>query len=210
MVKGMKSDMHILAAIAEHANFGDLGPFASILNGAFAGPKSKPVDRTQIGQGMQLIPADDINSNPKISSKDYCYLYKDGVQVSDMPYRRGGLFSGFGTDKKYCMLIQHPKLRKNPKEGIGNHCIVDLNGNVAMAAETFESSFYYLGGVLCTLKGTIYNLLTGLPIVYGNASSLKSKSFMFVENCYSHCGHEKYEQGVYKIEFATGNFEVFK
>lgn len=209
MVKGMKSDMHILAAIAEYANFGDLGPFASILNGAFAGPKSKPVDRTQIGKGMQLIPDEELNRLDKSSQKDYCYLYKDGVKVSDMVFRKGGLFSGY-KDNDYCMLIAYPGWIKNPKTSFGNHVIIDLNGKIVMMAEKFMSGFYYLKGVLCTVDGTIYNLLTKEPIVKHNGTTLKSDKYLFAENSYSFAGHEKFEKGVYKIEYATGNFEVFK
>jgi len=163
-------------------------------------PSMKP-DENDLGRGFRLVPDESIEDN----REGYSHLHKDGVKVNDMLFRRGGLCSGFGK-KDYLSLIAYPDF-DGKTGGWGNHCIVDLNGQIVLMAEKFDTSFYYLDGVIAKMKDTYYNLLTKQPILKGgSSSSIKSKRFLFVENSYN----KEYPLGVYKIEYATGNFEVFE
>jgi len=157
-----------------------------------------------LGRGftLELLTEADLKGLKESNRDDYCYLYKDGTKVSDTIFRLGGLSSGFNK-KEYCMLIKYELV--NGKMNYGNHCIVDLDGKIVMEAEPFESSFYYLKGVICVKKETYYNLLTGKPIANGH-QSVNSDNYLFVKNGYK----TGFEEGVYKIEYATGNFEIFK
>jgi hypothetical protein len=159
------------------------------------GPK---VDQTFIGEGLQLIPDPEIKGN----RDNYCYLYKDGVKVSDSLFRKGGVFTPFGKDKKYCTVIVYHDYKKDT---MGNFCIIDSNGNIVMESENSFDSLYYLRGEIATMKGIYYNLKTGQPIVKGD-STVKSKYYLFVENTYN----KDYEPGVYKIDYETGEFEIFR
>lgn len=160
------------------------------------GPK---IDQTFIGEGLQLIPDPEIKGN----RDNYCRLYKDGVLISDSLFRKGGFFNSFGKDKKYCMLLVYHDYKKNT---MGNSCIIDSNGNIVLEAESSFDSLYYLKGEIATMKGTYYNLKTGQPIVKGGSSTVKSEHYLFVENTYN----KDYELGVYKIDYETGEFEIFK
>lgn len=172
----------------------------TFLNSIMNHPSMKP-DENDLGRGFRLVPDESIEDN----REGYSHLYKDGVKVNDMLFRRGGLCSGFGK-KDYLSLIAYPDF-DGKTGGWGNHCIVDLNGQIVLMAEKFDTSFYYLDGVIAKMKDTYYNLLTKQPILKGgSSSSIKSKRFLFVENSYN----KEYPLGVYKIEYATGNFEVFE
>jgi hypothetical protein len=74
-----------------------------------------------------------------------------------------------------------------------------------MESENSFDSLYYIRGEIATMKGIYYNLKTGQPIVKGD-STVKSKYYLFVENTYN----KDYELGVYKIDYETGEFEIFK
>lgn len=158
---------------------------------------SMKVDENNLGRGMRLVPLD-FESN----SENYSHLYKDGVKLSDVVFRRGGLCSGFGKND-YCALISYPEF-DGERGGWGNHCIVDLNGEIALNSDNQFDWMYYKKGVIATKKDVYYNLLTGKPIVAGR-DRINSERFLFVEKSYG----DDYTHGVYKIEYATGEFEIF-
>jgi len=160
-----------------------------------------------IGQDIFLMPTDDFKDNKEMSCNDFGYLYKDGKQLSDIPFRKGGLFSGF-KDQQYCSIIAYPEL-KTSGYSFGNHCIINTKGEIVLDRGASLDYPYHLKGVIGAVKGTYYNLETGKPIVSGS-QTLKSDTYFFVQNSYSFGDEAKYEKGVYKIEYATGNYEIFK
>lgn len=156
-------------------------------------------DVVNLGHGITLVTDNSIERN----TSRYSHLFKDDVQISDKIFRLGGLDSGFNKKPYASIIVYHDY----PKDTWGNHCIIDSNGKIVLEAEKFDSSFYYLDGVIAKKKDTLINLLTGEAIVKSHSSSLKSKEFMFVEcNDYEN----KFKKGIYKINFTTGEFEIFE
>ena len=172
------------------------GSMFKTIFGLFEEPRK--VDQTFIGEGLQLIPDPEIKGN----RDNYCYLYKDGVKISDVLFRKGGLFTPFGKDKKYCLLIAYHDYKKDT---LGNSCIINNEGTIVLQSESSFDHLSYLKGEIATMKGIYYNLKTGEPIVRGS-STVRSKYYLFVENSYN----KDYETGVYKIDYETGEYEIFK
>ena len=156
-------------------------------------------DVVNLGHGITLVTDNSIERN----TSRYSHLFKDGIQISDKIFRLGGLDYGFNKKPYASIIVYHDY----PKDTWGNNCIIDSNGKIVLEAEKFDSSFYYLDGVIAKKKDTIINLLTGEAIVKSHSSSLKSKEFMFVEcNDYEN----KFKKGIYKINFTSGEFEIFE
>lgn len=167
-----------------------------IFNDAFTGKLPKdPLERGILGQGLYLVPL-----KIKDNKLDYSYLYKDGKKISKYIFRIGGMCNGFKKGN-YCNLIQYD----NIKTSFGNHCIIDTNGKIMLMCENILDYPYYLRGVIASTKDVYYNLLTQQPIVKGS-HSINSEKYLFVENNYN----KEYKKGVYKIDYETGNFEIFE
>ena len=162
-----------------------------------------PVDHDVVNIGHQITLITDKSIENNISR--YSHLYKDGVKISNTYFRLGGFDTGF-NNKLYASLIHYPNYPID-KECWGNHCIIDSNGKIVLEAEKFDSSLYYLDGVIAKKRDIYINLLTGEPIVKSYSTSLKSKEFIFVEcNDYE----DKFKKGIYKINKNTGEFEIFE
>lgn len=162
-----------------------------------------PTDRDayNLGHGITLVTDNSIENN----TSRYSHLYKDGVKINDSYFRLGGLQSGF-NNKPYTCLIHYPGYPTD-KECWGNHCIIDSTGKIVLEGEKFDNTFYYLDGVIAKRKERFVNLLTGKDIVRSYSKYLKSADFFFVEcNDYE----KNFEEGVYKINFRTGEYEIFK
>ncbi len=153
-------------------------------------------DENDLGQNFKLVSDNSMLDN----RNNYSHLYKNGVKISDTLFRRGGMSKGF-DETEYCMLIAYHNLQKST---IGNHCIIDLNGDIVLEASELKYP-YHLKGVIAVLDEKYYNLKTKEIITKGY-NTIKSESYIFVENQYN----SEYEKGVYKIEYSTGNFEIFQ
>ena len=163
--------------------------------------------RYHIGQGVYHMPDADLDKK-FTHMGGFGYLYKDGVKLSNIPFRQGGLFSGF-KDQQYCSMIAYPKLFQKKPDTMGDHVIINTKGEIVLKAESCLDYPYFGKGVIGSIKNTYYNLETGKAIVKGS-QTVKSKDFLFVETGYqSSYEKEQYEPGVYKIEYATGKFEIF-
>jgi hypothetical protein len=163
---------------------------------------SNKFDENDLGRGFRLVPDDTIENN----KNNYSLLYKDGKIISNIHFRLGGIPKRFGKDNDFCSLIAYPELNTKKEEGTwGNHCIINMKGEVVLMANKFETSFYYWGGALATIKDVIYNLYTLEPIVE-STSKIESENFYFAENRYN----DKYQKGVYKINKKTGEYEIFQ
>lgn len=156
-------------------------------------------DIINLGHGITLVTDKNIERN----TSRYAHLFKDGVKLYDKYFRLGGFDFGFDKKPYASILVYHDY----PNETWGNHCIIDSNGKIVLEADKFDSSLYYLGGVIAKKKDTLINLLTGEAIVKSHSTSLDSKEFMFVKcNDYEN----KFKKGIYKIKYATGEFEIFE
>lgn len=108
--------------------------------------------------------------------------------------------NGFNK-RNYCNLIQYDTIKS-----FGNHCIIDTNGKIVLISSKNSLDYpYYLKGCIAIMKETYYNLLTQQIITKGS-HTINSDKYLFVENHY----FNDYKKGVYKIEYETGNYEIFE
>lgn len=173
---------------------GGYGIFNNIFNAVIKDPRDNNV--YELGHGLSLVVDQTIESN----TSRYSHLFKDGMRISDTYFRLGGLSYGF-EKKPYAQLIVY---KDYPNETWGDHCIIDATGKIVLTQQKSFESLYYWKGVIASMGGTYYNLQTGLPIVKGS-TTIKSERFLFIENNYG----TDYAHGVWKIEYETGNFEIF-
>ncbi len=158
-------------------------------------------NENDLGAGMHLypVPTEELGMLKKHrNSHEYCYLFNNGVKVSDNIFRRGGMCRGF-KESEYSMLIVYDK---NKDSSWGNHVIVNKKGEIALMQERMScDDFYYIGGVLARMNKGVYSLLTGQVIVSEYSQQVGSKDFLFVGG---------YGSGkVYKISYKTAEVEIF-
>lgn len=166
----------------------------NIMNHVTKDPRDNDV--YELGNGLSLV----VDHTLERNTSRYSHLCRDGKRITDTYFRLGGMSHGF-DGKPYAQLIVY---NNYPKETWGDHCIIDATGKIVMTQKKSFESLYYSKGVIASMGGTYYNLLTGLPIVNGS-STVKSKNFFFVENNYG----TDYAHGVWKIEYETGKIEIF-
>jgi hypothetical protein len=193
------NDIEALAFGLSLMSNGRSGTISILSSEVFKDPTDK--DIVNLGHGITLVTDKSIEHN----TSRYSHLFKDGIKINDSYFRLGGLESGF-HNKPYTSLIHYPGYPID-KECWGNHCIIDSNGKIILEAEKFDNSFYYLDGVIAKRKERFVNLVTGKDIVRSYSNYLKSADFYFVEcNDYN----KEFEHGIYKINFRTGEYEIFK
>ena len=153
-----------------------------------------------IGQGLYLkyVDVSELGGNNKLLYR--ILVDKEGKLINKKLYREGGMFTPFG-DKKFCGLIEYDII--NDKIDFGIHVIINTKGEVVLKSKNLEYP-NYIKGVIGTLNKIIYNLETGEEITAYN-ESLLSKDFLFAKNNYN----KDYVKGVYKINFETGEYEIF-
>jgi len=163
----------------------------------------------KLGCGYYLVPIEEENNRDK-----YSHLYKGEEKLSDLIFRQGGLGANWKGD--YIDLILYtkkprPRTGKPPKPDesktvydSGVHCIVDKTGKVVYKAAGLQYPCLY-GGCLMSINNTIRNLKTDSEVVKYDGTSMKSDKYLFVQNNYN----KEYPLGVYKIEYETGEVEVF-
>ena len=196
----------------------------SIYGDIFSGTAFEEPDENDLKQGMRLVSVFEVKpellKDEKLmkdigSTRDYSFLFKDGKQVSDLVFRRGGISSGYSKGK-YCSLIVYRYFFKKPVKdkyyrSKSNHCLVDLDGNIVLEAKQFGEHPHYLKGIIACMDNWYYNLVTGEKIIAGD-SSVDCEDYIFVQKKYDfdwYGGKEK-PTGVYKIHFETGEVEYFK
>lgn len=192
----------------EFFGVGGMGDMFRILLGATA----EPQDTGSLGEGCRLVRIDDGNK------MQYSHLYKEEVKISDMVFRKGGLGGKF--DSGYCCLLSYPDYKKDGKDtsGWGNWCIVDTDGSIVIEVGQF-GHLYHSKGVIASVALKLdgcqydskyqYNLKTK-TVICPDGSSVDSSKFLFVRTSYLSDDQKKYfKPGVYKIEYATGEYEIF-
>ncbi len=153
-------------------------------------------DENDLKKNFRLV----IDESIKDNRLGYCHLYKDGKKISDTLFRKGGMSRGF-EKSDYCMLIVYHDINKST---LGNHCIINLKGDIVLES-TMLKPIYHVKGIIAYMGDCYYNLLNQEIIIKGT-NHVTSESYVFVENQYN----SEYEKGVYKIEYSTGNFEIFQ
>jgi hypothetical protein len=210
MKKDTRDNIDFISAIFAPTSLSKFG-YGSI------GKSSPSKPSNDIGQGISFIPTDDFK---KIDHLDYGYLYKGDKKISDIPFRKGGLFHGF-KDNKYCSIIAYPDLCTIGEKGTwGNHVIIDTDANIVLSSTSSLNYPYYHKGIIGSIDRTYYNLETKKPIVKSDGNTLSTDNYLFVQHSYNWSSNtivnvllvpeEHFEIGVYKIEYATSNYEIFK
>lgn len=161
------------------------------------------VDTNDLKKGLRLEPIE-FPEDHKEYGRDYSYLYKDGNKVSDMIFRRGGIGGRFKGD--YCQLIAYPDF---PEKTLGNHCIINKEGEVVLMESNHFDHLYLLRGCIAKMKEDYYNLKTGELIARGS-SSVESDEYLFVQHRLDYNKENPMQTGVYKINYASGEVELFK
>ena len=147
----------------------------------------------------------------------YGLLFRNGKKLSDIIFRVGGMGGSF-KDNPYCMLIEYGNFHSALKttkaiKSLGNHCIIDANGKIVLTQEKGAlQGLYYLKGCIAVSNNYYYNLITGEIITKGD-NTITSNEFLFIENRYSNLygtDKGKYQLGVYKVNWITGEYELFK
>ena len=148
---------------------------------------------------------------------NFVCLTKNGELLRPTLYR----ISGIGTDKikgkKYFMLLKYVEAsysklitnftgRKDPKHLEGRNCIIDQFGTEKVEFKQFESPYLVNDSCIYTIDSKYYNIETK-KLYCQSFSSLNSKKYLFLENKYD---NNKERIGVFKIDKATGEFELFK
>lgn len=147
----------------------------------------KPRDENRLSDTLELR---DVSERTPGNLK---HLYRNGVKVSDELFR----ISGFGGKFKegYCQLLSY----YDTSTFWGETCLINEMGEIVWKVDKFNH-IYHLGGIIISTKTGYFNLLTKEKICNSGQSSLSSKDFLFVDD---------YSKGVYKINFKTGETELF-
>lgn len=160
-----------------------------------------------LGEGFSLMKVPDSVVMEKlklkrVSHRDFGYLFKDGVQVSEkMIFRKGGVSVGFKDG--YCNLILYmlnPKTRKEESK----HVIINSSLKIVLTQSSSMSTPYHLQGCLAAMDSMVYDLKTGKPLVQCD-DFWKTANYVFVQNKYN----KDYPKGVYKIDSGTGTYEFY-
>lgn len=156
----------------------------------------------RLGNGFELRPLD-IEDN----RSNYSHLFKDGVQVNNLIFRKGGICHGFKDG--YCSLILYKKVRKTKGNTTGfdsgEHVLINEKGQVKMGSNGLDHP-YHLGGNVARLNHTYYNLLTGEAIMPKSSETINGKNFIIVEHRYDfdcYTKEVKVPVGIYKIDKRT-------
>lgn len=159
---------------------------------------------------------EDYRKKFNITSNDFIVLTdKNGNQVNDSLYRKGGSFNYDPTKDKYLTLLKQVESKyprnimdmckgnKNPNHLQNTHCIVDWHGNEKFLAENgFEYITIIRNSCLFIYKKRIYNIET--LFCYGQYdTSIDTEMSLIVEV------RENYSspKTVIKINKLTGDFE---
>jgi hypothetical protein len=190
----------------------------------FGGMSKQKYDENDLGNGMRLVSIfelmPELLKNEEMmkelgSTKDYSFLFKEGVKVSDKVFRKGGISNGFQKGGYASLIVYHNFFDRTVKTRYGrthaSHCIVDLDGKIVLEEQGFSKYPYYLKGIIGAIDKAYYNLRTSELIIMGD-SCVESEEYLFVQEKYDfewYGGKEK-PKGVYKICFETGEVEYFK
>lgn len=144
------------------------------------------------------------NKNKKLifdNSLNYGYLYKNNIKLSDITFRVGG--SGGKYKDNYCKLLQYTKEYKH-----GNLCLVDIKGKIVLTENKgLSQHLSHVGGILALMDNYIYDLTTSKIIVKGKVIAI-TEEYIFILNEYDF--KKEYNEGVYKINKNTAEYEYYK
>ena len=170
--------------------------------------------------GIQITP---IQINKDYAKKwnvylhDFVCIIKNDELLTPTLYRIGGIGTNKIKGKKYFMLLKYVEAfysksitnftgTKDSRHLESRWCIIDQFGTEKVEFKQFESPYLVNDSCIYTIDSKYYNIETK-KLYCQSFSNLKSKNYLFLENKYD---DNKERIGVFKIDKATGEFELFK
>ena len=146
-----------------------------------------------------------VDKEGKSVRNNYGYLCKDGIQICNTVFRKGGMCGGFKDG--FCSLILYTPNDSPEGYSSGTHVIVDETGKVCLSADNMLDYPYHIKGVVGKLGNIYYNLKTGEVILDGSfnsatyaSKSIESEKYLFAEG----------SKVVYQIELSTGKLTIIE
>ena len=166
----------------------------------------------RLGDGFELRPIEMLAEGGQFvleNRENYSHLYHNGLKVSDLVFRKGGLNNGFKDG--YCSLIHYTQKESHTEKhhvfDFGIRVIINRLGEICLSAKGISAYPSHLGGNIGKLKDTYYNLITKEPILTCSSSdSINSKNYVFVQHRYDWYD-KNLPLGVYRIDKQTCEFE---
>ncbi len=132
-----------------------------------------------------------------------------------MPYRIGGMNYPKPETDRYFMLLKYVEAYydksitkhtgSDPKHLEGHWVILDKNG-VEKVELLWCRHMYYLGGIIYSTEGKVYNIET--KEYYGDSyNSISSENYLFLSDKYN---DDKSKRGILKININDGTTELFQ
>lgn len=163
----------------------------------------------RLGDGYELRPIEILVKGGQFvveNREKYSHLYRNGVQIGNKVFRKGGMSNGFKDG--YCSLIHYtqkePHIEKKHGFDFGTHVIINHLGEITLNASLGLDHPYHIGGHLASIGNYIYDLRTGKAIAPKSSTSIKGANCIIIEHRYDWYDKEvKLPLGVYKIDFQT-------
>ena len=177
-------------------------------NSTYGFPTAEPVDPypyERLGNGYELRPIQILAEGGQVvleNRSKYSHLYRNGEQVSDQVFRKGGMGGDFRDG--YCSLIHYTRdSKRDDGFSFGTHVIINGLGEIVLSGTGISDYPSLCGGHLGKLKDTYYDLRTGEPVLTASSSgAISSKNLIILEHRYDWY-KKSLPLGVYTINKAT-------
>lgn len=179
----------------------------SIFGGMPKTPKESTYEDLKYGYELRPIEMKDRKGNPIPNREKYSHLFRDGEQISNEIFRKGGMCNGYKDS--YCSLIHYTRESGKREDGFsfGIHIIVDAFGKIVLEGKRITDYPSHVGGNVAHVNDTYYNLLTSEKIMYASSSSvINGATAIIVEHRYD-WRNDKLPLGVYRLDKMTCKFE---
>jgi hypothetical protein len=143
--------------------------------------------------------------NSRLVDLKYSHLYHNGLKVSDLIFRKGGICHGFKDG--YCSLIHYVRTKEAKKNdagfSFGTHVIINELGEICLNKDGLDYP-YHIGGHLASIGSYVYDLRSGKAIAPKSSTTIRGVNCLIVEHQYSSYNKEvTLPLGVYRIDFWT-------
>lgn len=187
--------------------------FSSFFGGMpFAEEEKYPYER--LGNDYELRPIELTEAETKdryTVDSNYCHLYHNGLKVSDLIFRKGGMSNGFKDG--YCALIHYTRTSEPKKNNsgfsFGTHVIINELGDIVLSTPSSLDHPYHIGGHLASIGKYIYDLRTGKAIAPKSSTTIRGTKCIIIEHRYDWYKKEvELPLGIYRIDFETAELTL--
>ena len=164
----------------------------------------------KLGNGYELRPiplTEKEAENIRLVDLKYSHLYHNGLKVSDLIFRKGGICHGFKDG--YCSLIHYTRT-KEPKKNdngfsFGVHVLINELGEICLSKDGLDYP-YHIGGHLASIGSYVYDLRTGKAIIPKSSDSIRGVNCLIVKHTYDWYNKEvEMPLGIYRVDFWTAD-----